>query len=168
MALQPSTQSWRVICVRAGSSLSAASDQLLGVFTNPTTSSVHSAKSCATCSAYCSVPGSVLPFAGKTVEMSASPYSLASASRGVTTRCTASVNHSVLLRMSGNQLLCVRLSQPDSATRLAAPTVPFKNCLLFMACLGWIMIPPHCVNALLECPRLNRLRLRFKLRLSRV
>src|SRR6185295_19087315 len=75
----------------------------------------------------------MLPFAGNTVEMSASPYSLARAFVGVTARCTRSVSCSVLFKIEGNQLLCVRLSQPARATRLAAPNVPFRNCLLFIA-----------------------------------
>src|SRR4029077_6450282 len=65
--------------------------------------------------------------------MSASPYSLARAFVGVTARCTRSVSFSVLFKIDGNQLPCVRLSQPTRATRLAAPNVPFRNCLRFMA-----------------------------------
>src|SRR5207247_76012 len=65
--------------------------------------------------------------------MSASPYSLARAFVGVTARCTRSVSFSVLFKIEGNQLLCVKLSQPARATRLAAPNVPFRNCLRSMA-----------------------------------
>src|SRR4029077_756640 len=78
--------------------------------------------------------------------MSASPYSLARAFVGVTARCTRSVSFSVLFKIEGNQLLCVRLSQPSRATRLAAPNVPFRNCLrsiarsCFMACSFMLML----------------------------
>src|ERR1041384_273474 len=89
---------------------------------------VHAANFCATCSAYSFVPGSVLPLVGNTFEMSASPYSFASALAGVMARCVRSVSFSALFRIEGNQLLCVRLSQPARATRLAAPNVPFRNC----------------------------------------
>src|ERR1043165_5686729 len=60
--------------------------------------------------------------------MSASPYSLARAFVGVTARWTRSVSFSVLCKIEGNQLLCVRLSQPARATRLAAPNAPLRNC----------------------------------------
>src|SRR6185436_10452705 len=65
--------------------------------------------------------------------MSASPYSLARAFVGVTARWTRSVSFSVLCKIEGNQLLSVRLSQPASATRLAAPNAPFRNCLRSIA-----------------------------------
>src|SRR6185295_15899581 len=84
--------------------------------------------------------------------MSASPYSLARAFAGVTVRCTRSVSFSVLLKIEGNQLPCDRLSQPARATRLAAPNVPFRNCLrsfarsCFMAYSSLLMLhdkPPR-------------------------
>ena len=45
MQLQPSTQSWRVICVRDGRARSSASDSCIGLSTRPPTSSRQSAKS---------------------------------------------------------------------------------------------------------------------------
>lgn len=45
----------------------------------------------------------------------------------VINRCIASISRLALLRMGGNQLFCVRLSQPERATRLAVPNVPFRN-----------------------------------------
>ena len=44
IALQPSTQSWRVICVRAGIACSSASEQVSGAATSPSTRSRQSAK----------------------------------------------------------------------------------------------------------------------------
>ena len=46
MQLQPSTQSWRVICEREGSARKSASERLIGLSTRPPTSSFQPAKFC--------------------------------------------------------------------------------------------------------------------------
>src|SRR5262245_3241761 len=73
------------------------------------------------------------------MDRSASVYSFASALAGVIARCARSVSFSVIPSIEGNHPLCVRLSQPARATRLAAPSVPFRNCLRFIALSRFMM-----------------------------
>jgi hypothetical protein len=79
IALQPSTQSWRVICVRAGMARSSASESDSGVATSPSTASRQLTKSSTAWRAQSSLRGRVLPLVRKSGDMSASAYSRASA-----------------------------------------------------------------------------------------
>src|SRR5262245_36060186 len=139
IALHPSTQSCLVICVLAGNSLIAASEKTVGLDTKPSMVTCQSAKLFRSMVSYSCVRGSVLPLAGKTADRSASVYSFASALVGVIARCARSVSFSAIPRIEGNHPLCVRLSQPARAIRLAAPRLPFRNCLRSMAFSGFMM-----------------------------
>src|SRR5689334_3909319 len=127
MALHPSTQSWRVICVLEGISRIDASEKRLGAATSPSIARFQLANCCCTICAYSSVPGSLLPFAGKTAEISRSAYSCAKAFFGVSARCTRSVSASVWPKRFLNQSLRVKLSQADRAISPAVPAAAFNK-----------------------------------------
>src|SRR5258706_6854359 len=121
IALQPSTQSWRVICVRAGIARSCASVSLIGFSTRPSTCRDQSAKWVAASAWYSGLFGLAVPLLRKVGERSFSKNSGAMALRDVTGCCGALVSFSVEPSILGNHSLLDSRSQP---ARKSVPVAP--------------------------------------------
>src|SRR3989338_8486085 len=130
MALQPSTQSWRVIWVRAGSALISSSEKLLGSFTSPATSSLQRGQPAMVFITYSIVKGGGLPLGLKYLEISASLNSWASLPLGVTSRSSQRFAPSTDSRMERTVLFwwseLNMLSQPERTSSPVAWSAPSK------------------------------------------
>ena len=121
MQLQPSTQSWRVICVRDGSARSSASENAAGFSTRPPTFSCQSAKPfCAQRDVVGVVAARACRWRGIPATTSASVNSCASAVRGATAAARARLRLLALFSMSRSHVVCDSRSQPVSSAEPAA------------------------------------------------
>src|SRR5450631_1526381 len=140
MALQPSTQSWRVICVRAGILRSSTSVSFSGLATSPSTCSAQSANAFAASAWYPASFGIDVPLLRNCGERSASENSCAMDLRGLMRCCAPLLSDSPTARTLGNHSVRDRRSQPavtSAANPAAARSTNRRRSFgLFMTRLG--------------------------------
>src|SRR5258708_28863637 len=127
IALHPSTQSWRVICVRLGISRSRASVSFKGCCTSPSICSTHSAKLPAARAWYCASPGLEVPLLRNCGDRSASENSCAIDFRDAIKCCARLPSGSPTLRILGNQSVLDSLSHPAINSAPAPPATRKMN-----------------------------------------
>src|SRR3954471_12411439 len=122
IALQPSTQSWRVICVRGGSARNCASENCIGVFTRPSTFSAQFLKSLRASAWYTGFCGLLVPLLRNFGDRSASVNSCAIDLRGSSALCAALLALSPADRIFGNHSVSLSRSQPVSSRAEKPPS----------------------------------------------